>query len=549
MGDDVFTLNPGFVGIEEGFGSTANLNKSRSSDTDQKRKADGNKEEYAGLFSAPENDAQSPGNRASKSANPQRPGKSVASSKKVKSADFQEESSLESWDIDRVAKWLNSLSLSANYGKNLKANGFDGLALSVMASQTQSEQGFYSFIHELKDLGIKAGDAAKVASAAQELVSTHADPPRPSCRAPSRRKVGNGDLYHHVPPGDNVPVASETKPTGIGNGGWKRSKLTERKFSTDEYEMDIDTSYANPILEALSDGAEPNHPRAPSVATYRKETMRQAEEDDAMPWLFDLLVKVYQRVVRARLQLMLIMIMLGLAFSFAFFMRCCNSPYTMHCTHHTLYSPYTVLNINCTLHTLYSPHTVLTIHCTHHTLYSHTVLAIHCTHHTLYSPYTVLTIHCTHHALYSPYTVLIIHHALYSPYTMHCTHHTLYSPYTVLTIHCTHHTLYSPYTMHCTHHTLYSPYTMHCTHHALYTMTALTFSLSVHHDCTHVLSLVHHDCTHVLSLVHHDCTHLHSRSLSLSLSLSRLYTGGHGALFMFIGWLPINIGAPIRCIQ
>jgi hypothetical protein len=53
-----------------------------------------------------------------------------------------------------------------------------------------------------------------------------------------------------------------------------------------------------------------------------------------------------------------------------------------------------------------------------HTLYSPCI--IHCTHHTLYSPYTVLTIHCTHH---TPYT---IHH---TPYTMHHTpytiHHTL----------------------------------------------------------------------------------------------------------------------------
>jgi hypothetical protein len=51
-----------------------------------------------------------------------------------------------------------------------------------------------------------------------------------------------------------------------------------------------------------------------------------------------------------------------------------------------------------------------TIHCTHHPLYSpSTVLAIHCTHHPLYSPSTVLTIHCTHHPLYSPYTVLTPH--------------------------------------------------------------------------------------------------------------------------------------------
>jgi hypothetical protein len=61
--------------------------------------------------------------------------------------------------------------------------------------------------------------------------------------------------------------------------------------------------------------------------------------------------------------------------------------HTTHYTHHTLYSPHTVLTTPCTHHTMYLPYTVLTIHCTHYALY---------THHTLYSPYTVLVIHCTY---------------------------------------------------------------------------------------------------------------------------------------------------------
>jgi hypothetical protein len=103
--------------------------------------------------------------------------------------------------------------------------------------------------------------------------------------------------------------------------------------------------------------------------------------------------------------------------------RCRDTVFTIHYTHYTLYSLYTVLTIHCTHYTLYSLYTVLTIHCTH-TLYSLYTVLTHCTH-TMYS-HTVLTIHCTH-TLYSLYTVLTHYtHTLYS--------HTMYS-HTVLT-HC-----------------------------------------------------------------------------------------------------------------
>ncbi len=126
---------------------------------------------------------------------------------------------LANWDSDRLATWLSSLRLKESYGKILRAGGVDGAALAAMAPRSRPE--FYSFLKEMKELGFKVGDAAKIAQALQKHLGIQEER-----RVVPRVTEKGGERSSNLLRGPAaVPQVSR---------GWHRSKVREQQ---EEYDL------------------------------------------------------------------------------------------------------------------------------------------------------------------------------------------------------------------------------------------------------------------------------------------------------------------------